>query len=160
DALVLDVIVTGDWGFDIVHRVGNASAACILDAHAQAYDGLVRVFNDLGDALGSGIGQRHDLEGAGQIKLYRRFTLYRTKRVGLPPVQGDLSFFAHARGVPRRIKHHVDRDILDAFDPTGGVFHPAGHFAGNRAAGSGQRHVDGQITIIVEVDLVDEAEFV
>ncbi|EEI25608.1 hypothetical protein HMPREF0519_0251, partial [Lentilactobacillus hilgardii DSM 20176 = ATCC 8290] len=77
--------------------------------------------DDLGDALGGGIGQRHDLEGHGQATFYRRFTIYRRKRPGLPPVQRDLSFLAHARGVPGRIEDHVDGDILDALDAARGI---------------------------------------
>src|SRR5690606_2375117 len=69
-------------------------------------------------------------------------------------------FFAHAGRVPRGIEDHVDGDVLDAFYAAGSVFHPAGHFAGNRTAGSGQGHVDGEVAVVVEVDLVDQAQLI
>ena len=41
-----------------------------------------------------------------------------------------------------------------------GVLHPARHLAGDRAARRGQRHVDGDLPVVVDVDLVDQAELV
>src|SRR5690554_7893426 len=72
------------------------------------------------------------------LSFYRRFTIYRLKRVRLPPVQRNLGFFAHAGGIPGGIEHHVDGDILDAFHAARGILHPTGHFPCNRAARRGQ----------------------
>ena len=41
-----------------------------------------------------------------------------------------------------------------------GVLDPARHLAGDRAAGRGQRHVDGDVALVVDVDPVDQAELV
>ena len=41
-----------------------------------------------------------------------------------------------------------------------GVLDPARHFAGDRAAGRGQRHVDGDVAVVVDLDPVDQAELV
>ncbi|MNW22631.1 hypothetical protein D3C71_2242460 [compost metagenome] len=59
------MVVAADRLAHIVHGVRHAGAAGILDADAQADDGLVGIFDDLGDALGGGVGQGHDLEGHG-----------------------------------------------------------------------------------------------
>ncbi|MNI94944.1 hypothetical protein D3C73_1531290 [compost metagenome] len=59
------MVVTLQRLADIVHRIGNAGTAGILDADAQANDRLVGIFHDFLDALGCRIGQRHDLEGHG-----------------------------------------------------------------------------------------------
>ena len=48
----------------------------------------------------------------------------------------------------------------DAFDGADGILHPAGHLAGHRAAGRGQRHVDLDRAVVLDVDLVDQAELV
>src|SRR5690606_30490775 len=57
-------------------------------------------------------------------------------------------------------ENHVDGDVLDALDAAGGVLHPAGHLAGDGTAGRGQRHVDDEVAVVVEIDPVDEAQLV
>src|SRR5690606_5795303 len=91
---------------------------------------------------------------------YRYLTIYTAWRRQLPPVERDLGFLAHARRVPGRVEHHVDGNVLDALDTARGVFYPARHFAGHRTPRRGQRHVDGEVAVVIEVDLVDEAQLV
>src|SRR5688572_20368270 len=89
-----------------------------------------------------------DMIFRGIASLYRILPIYRPKRSELPPVQRDLSLFAHPLRPPRRVVDHVDRDVLDALDAERGGFHPAGHFTGHRAAGRRQRHVDRKLPVV------------
>src|SRR5687767_2064287 len=61
----------------------------------------------------------------------------------LPHVQRHASLIRHSRMIPGRLEHEVNLYIVDALHRADGVFHPARHVAGDRAAGSGQGHVDG-----------------
>ena len=51
-------------------------------------------------------------------------------------------------------------DLADARHGGDGVLDPARHLAGHRAARRRQRHVDGDIAVVVDVDLVDQAQLV
>src|SRR5688572_7923075 len=94
-----------------------------------------------------------DMIFRGITSLYRLLPIYRPKRSGLPPVQSDLSLFAHPFRAPRRVVDHVHRHILDALDAERRGFHPARHFPGHGAARRGQGHVDRELPVVIEVDL-------
>ena len=63
-------------------------------------------------------------------------------------------------GVHGGSKTIVDRHVGDAGHETDRVLHPARHLAGDRATRRGQRHVDVDVAVVVDVDAVDQAELV
>src|SRR5271163_984198 len=77
-----------------------------------------------------------------------------------PHVERDSRLFRHAALVPWRVERHGDPDARDAGDGANGIFHPARHLARHRTARCGQRHLDGDEAVVVDVDVVDEAELV
>ncbi|QTK78270.1 hypothetical protein AT6N2_C0359 [Agrobacterium tumefaciens] len=75
------------------------------------------------------------------------------------PAYSDLRFFRHAIRRPWRIEGHLDGDAGNTLDGANGVFHPARHFAGDRATGGRQRHDDLDHPVVLDIDLVNETEF-
>src|SRR3954465_2017092 len=72
DALVLDDVLAGLRAFRVLHRVGHAGAAAVLDADAHAGDRPLGLLDDLLDAVRGGVRERQDLEaGQGHHSLRR-----------------------------------------------------------------------------------------
>src|SRR3990167_10747588 len=80
--------------------------------------------------------------------------------MGSEHVQLKFRLIRHPRGIPGRVEHKVDLHLTDAGDFAYRVLDPAGHLAGHRAAWGGERHVDGDVLLVRDVDLVDQAQLV
>jgi hypothetical protein len=62
--------------------------------------------------------------------------------------------------IPRRLEHQIDLYAADTFDRGDGILHPSRHVARDRAARRGERHIDRHVTVIVNVDLVNETQLI
>ena len=60
--------------------------------------------------------------------------------------------------IPRGIKHQVRLGAGYTGHGRNGVFNPARHVACHGAARGGQGHVDGDVAVIVDIHLIDEAQ--
>src|SRR5690606_3967546 len=79
---------------------------------------------------------------------------------GLQHVEGETGLIAHARGIPWRIEDDGGLGRADALYLAGGILHPARHFARHRAGTGRQGHLDLDMAVVVDVDLVDQAQLV
>ena len=75
-------------------------------------------------------------------------------------VEREPRLVRHPALVPGRLEGELDRDLADARHRGHRVLHPDRHLAGHRAAGRRQRHLDGDVAVVVDVDLVDQSQLV
>src|SRR6266545_3808414 len=66
--------------------------------------------------------------------------------------QFQFGFLRHPRPIPRRIEDQLHFHLTDTVDVAHGLVHPAQHFAGDRTARRGERHVDLDESSIFQLD--------
>ena len=69
-------------------------------------------------------------------------------------------FIRHAGMIPWRIEYQVNLDAGDAGNRADGILDPARHVAGHRAAGCRQGHIDLDLPVVIDIDFVNEPQFV
>ena len=79
---------------------------------------------------------------------------------GLEHPERQLGLVGHAVLVPGRVEGELHADLADAGHGGDRVLDPRRHLAGDRAARRRQRHLDGDVALVVDVDLVDQAQLV
>src|SRR4051795_3672596 len=75
-----------------------------------------------------------------------------------PHVEDEAGFIAHPVRRPLRLPHDADIDNANAWDAGDCVLHHGRQLAGGRTVRRGQGHEDVDAAVVLDVDLVDQAE--
>ena len=77
-----------------------------------------------------------------------------------PHIKRYARLIRHAALIPWRIEHHIHFHARHAWHHADSVFNPRRHFPCNRASWRRQRHFDRDKPAVVDIHVVNEAEFV
>src|SRR3954454_8625190 len=96
----------------------------------------------------------------GSYSAKTRFALKPAHDDASPHIEHEARLVGHAVRRPRRLPHDIDVDLADAGDAGHCVLHHLRHFGRRRTVRRRQRHLDVDGAIVLDVDLVDQTEFV
>src|SRR5262245_59686168 len=134
-------------------------------ACAGVADRLILLCSSIGGVQGSAVGDRTPLHrrraAIGPNRppaVSRRIEARCDAQSPLEHVEGEAGLIQHAALIPGWLEGELDAHLANAWHRADRVLDPLRHVAGDRAARSGERHLHGDVAIVVDVDLVDQAQ--